>query len=84
MKKTNHAKKRADQRGISKEEIDFILNCGNKKKKKKAYEYYVPQSEIQEQFEYHKYMMNLLERINKKAVLVDNNEETIITTYCIQ
>ena len=83
MKKTKHAKKRSDQRGISKEEIDFILNCGYKNKKSKAYEYYIPKDELQRLFKYHKYMINLLEKINNKAVLVDNNEETIITTYCM-
>lgn len=83
MKKTSHAKKRVSQRGISKDEVNFILNYGTRNKKPKAYEYLVPQDEIERQFRYHKYMIKLLSKINNKAILVDNNEETIITAYHI-
>lgn len=81
MKISKHAEIRSSQRGISSEEIDIILLYGHKSKKKKAYEYYIPNKEIERQLRHYKHMMKLLESVFNKSVLVDNKKEDIITTY---
>ena len=81
MKKSNHAKKRCQQRGIRSSQVELILKYGILKHTRGAYECYIPKNifgQIISDFKKRIQDLENISRANKTLIL---NEGTIITAY---
>ena len=83
MKISKHAKKRIQQRGIPENSIELILEYGSPiRKPSDAYEYKVHKKEKNRIISNLKHLINIVETLPQKAVLVSNDCE-VITVYHI-
>lgn len=81
MKKSKHAKKRIQQRGIKNSHIELILKYGVIKQKNGAYEYFIPRNLIDHiRFELKQKLQDLdkISKANKTVLIMD---DTVITAY---
>ena len=82
MKLSQHAQKRQQQRGISRDIIELILVFGTPRHKPgNATEYLIMNEDNQRLSNDLKRVKNLLEKAKNKAVLVSKDGNDVITTY---
>ena len=75
MELSKHAAVRMQQRGFQADDIDLITRFGTPVKRPgNAVEYRMTQKQK-------KHLIQVLDRVEKKAVLLRDNEETILTLY---
>jgi hypothetical protein len=81
MKKSNHAKKRCQQRGIRNSQVELILKYGILEHKRGAYECYIPRNIFGQIISDLKKRIQVLENISRANKTLILNEGTIITAY---
>lgn len=81
MEKSNHAKKRCQQRGIKNRQIELILKYGILEHKRGAYECYIPKNLFRQIISDLKKRIQDLESISRANKTLLLNEGTIITAY---
>ncbi len=82
MEKTNHAKTRCQQRGISRDQIDLILLFGKKcRRPGGALEYSLRRRDKDKIISGLKKQIHMVEKCVGKAVLVNNDQQAVLTTY---
>lgn len=81
MKKSQHAKKRCQQRGIKNRQVELILKYGTLEKKRGAYECYIPKNLFRQIISDFKREIQELENISKSNKTLILNEGKIITAY---
>jgi hypothetical protein len=84
MKITKHAQERIQQRGFQEGVVEFILSYGVPVSKQGGTtEYVIPKKVKARLISELKEFIHRIERSSKKAVLVDESTNTIITAYNI-
>ena len=82
MEITNHAEIRSQQRGISQDQIDFILSFGKKYRRPGgALEYKLRRRDKSKIISELKKQIHLVEKCVDKAVLIKGDRKMVITTY---
>lgn len=81
MKKSQHAKKRCQQRGIKNRQVELILKYGTLEHKRGAYECYIPKNIFRQIISDFKRQIQDLENISRSNKTLILNERTIITAY---
>ena len=81
MKKSQHAKKRCQQRGIKNRHVELILKYGTLEHKRGAYECYIPKNIFRQIISDFKRQIQDLENISRSNKTLILNERTIITAY---
>ena len=82
MVKSNHVIVRCQQRGISQEQITFIIEHGQKcRRPGGALEYRLLKKDKDRLISTLKKQIHMVERSIGKGVLVSNDQGTVITTY---
>lgn len=82
MEKTLHSIIRCRQRGISETNIDLILSLGTKNRKPGGVsEYFITKKDRQMATEFLKRCIQDLDKLVGKAIIIDEEQETIVTAY---
>lgn len=82
MQFSRHAINRIQQRGIPYEITDLILSLGQPERKHgNAQEYRIRKKDVQQCICNLKYAIHTLEKARNKAVLVNGEEDMVITVY---
>lgn len=82
METSNHAEIRSQQRGISQDQIDFILSFGKKcRKPGGAWEYKLRRKDKSKILSELKKQIHLVDKCVDKAVLINSDRKMVITTY---
>ena len=82
MQVSQHATTRSQQRGISRDCINLIIDVGvDEKRPGGALEYKLRIKDKERLIKYYKHQMHLVVKASKNVVLVSNNKENIITVY---
>ena len=82
MNLSNHCLTRCKQRGIKQSNIELILSFGSKiRKPGGVFEYYISNKDRQEAIQFFKRCIQSLDKLNGKAVIVNEDSEQIITAY---
>ncbi len=81
MKKSNHAMKRCQQRGIRDRQVELILKHGIIEQKRGAYECYIPKQIFVQVISDYKRKIQDLENISRSNKTLLLNQGTIITAY---
>ncbi|MGA7492151.1 MAG: hypothetical protein WB930_18030 [Syntrophobacteraceae bacterium] len=82
MQLTQHATIRSKQRGISTECINMIIDFGTSEKRKGgAIEYRLKKGDKSNLLKQLKHQIQLLDKIDGKAVLVSDDMKEVITVY---
>ncbi len=82
MVKSNHTQIRCQQRGISKEQINLIIEHGQKGRRPGgAFEYRLLKKDKDRLISTLKKQIHMVERSVGKGVLISGDRETVITTY---
>lgn len=84
MKTSNHAMIRCQQRGFKRNLVPYILEHGEPKRKVgNAFEYRITRKEKNEIISEFKKVIQLMDNIENKAILVSEEGDTVITIYNI-
>ena len=79
---SNHASKRMQQRGITREQIDIILQFGKPLRRPgDALAYSISKRDRDKAIQYFKEKIQTIEKTKNKVVLVDSEGNEIITSY---
>ena len=82
MNLSAHASIRCQQRAIPKDYIELIMEYGTPTRRPgNAFEYKIHNKNKNEMIKDLKQLIHLVEKCAKKAVLVDANQDTVITVY---
>ena len=81
MKKSVHAMKRCQQRGIRNSQVELILKHGIIEEKRGAYECYIPKEIFSQVISGYKRRIQDLENISRSNKTLVLNQGTIITAY---
>lgn len=82
MKISNHAALRCQQRGFKRKLIPYILEHGEPKRKVgNAFEYRITRKEKNKIISEFRKIIQLMDNIENKAILVSGGGDTVITVY---
>ena len=81
MKRSKHALKRCQQRGIKSSQVELILKYGVMNNKRGAYECFIPKSIFRQIISDFKKKIQDLENISRSNKTILLNQGTIITAY---
>ncbi len=82
LTRTIHSSRRCKQRGIKEAELELILLYGSKiRKPGGVWEYFVAKKDKDRSIEYLKHLIQRMDKLAGKAVIVDQYSSTIITAY---
>ena len=82
MNLSNHCLTRCKQRGIRQSNIELIMSFGSKiRKPGGVFEYYISNKDKQEAIQFLKWCIQSIDKLDGKAIIVNEGSEQIITAY---
>lgn len=82
MNLSKHCLTRCKQRGIKQSNIELIMSFGSKiRKPGGVFEYFISKKDKQEAIQFLKQCIQSLDKLNGKALIVNEGSEQIITAY---